>query len=363
MHYNWQQQDWPNFTYDLTHLEAGLIKFAEGQGQIAGYIKGLPAGLEDQTIIDFMVAEAIKTSAIEGELLSREDVLSSIRNNLGLNRTPEKIMDQRAAGVAQLMISLRENFAAPLSEELLFSWHKMLMESYLNINKGQWRKGQEPMQVISGSIGKEVVHFEAPPAKQVPGEMKNFIKWFNATEPGQPSAIIHAPVRSAIAHVYFESIHPFEDGNGRMGRALSEKALSQGLGRPILLSLSRVIETKRQAYYDALKKAQRSTEITDWISYFLDTILEAQQQANQQIAFTFSKATFFDRLSGQLNPRQEKVLARMLEAGPEGFQGGMSAKKYMSIAKTSKATAHQGFTGIAKIGSPGHKRWRAKYSV
>lgn len=351
MQYNWQQKDWPNFKYDLANLETLLYQFAARQGHISGLLKALPEGIQQQSLIDMMVAEALKTFEIEGEYLSREDVLSSIRNNLGLNRIPEKIKDKRSEGVAQLMVNVRETFAQNLNEEILFHWHQMTMESYLNINKGQWRKGEAPMQIISGPAGKEIIHFEAPSSKLIPAEMKGFINWFNQTAPQGEQAIFHAPVRSAITHVYFESIHPFEDGNGRMGRALSEKALSQGLGRPILLSLSQAIEHKRQAYYDALKIAQRSNDITNWIFYFLQTILEAQKQAELQLNFTLYKAHFFDRFKPALNARQEKALKKMFEAGPDGFKGGMSAKKYVSITKTSKSTATRDLVSLEKTGA------------
>ena len=349
MLYNWQQPEWPEFKYELSEVEELLYRYVEKEGHISGLITALPEGLRDQSLLDLMTAEAVKTFAIEGEFLSREDVLSSIRNNLGLNRVPEKIKDKRAEGVAKLMVDVRESFALPLTENMLFRWHQTMMEPYLNINTGQWRTGTEPMQIISGAIGREVVHFEAPPADQVPQQMKSFIQWFNHTGPGQERAIFHGPVRSGIAHVYFESIHPFEDGNGRIGRALSEKALSQGLSRPILLSLSQAIEAKRKDYYQALKVAQRSIEITPWIHYFLSTILKAQHQAESQISFTIKKSHFFDRFALRLNPRQEKVLNRMFEAGPEGFEGGMSAKKYMSIAKTSKATATRDLGDLVKM--------------
>jgi Fic family protein len=298
-----------------------------------------------------MVTEAINTSEIEGEFLSRNDVLSSVRNNLGLNRIPERIKDRRAAGVARLMVAVRETYAEELTEEALLSWHRMIMEGNQRINKGQWRSHSSPMQVVSGSIGMEIVHFEAPPSSKVSEEMERFITWFNETGPGKPQEIFHAPVKSAIAHLYFESIHPFEDGNGRIGRAISEKALSQGIGRPVLLSLSRAIEAKRQEYYEALKTAQRSNEITPWIRYFLKTTLEAQKQAESQIEFTLKKTKFFDHYRESLNERQEKVLSRMAEEGPDGFLGGMSAKKYMSITKTSKATATRDLQKLVDIGA------------
>ncbi len=349
MSYNWQQKDWPEFKYDVTALETLLFQFAERQGHISGLTKGLSDRMQQQSVLDIMVLEAVKNFEIEGEYISREDVLSSIRNKLGINRFPEKIKDRRVAGIARLMVNLRENFSAPLSDSMLFDWHKMIMEPYLNINKGQWRSSIEPMQVVSGTAGNEIIHFEAPPSSNVPQEMKNFIQWFNESAPGQKKAIFYSPVRSAIAHLFFESIHPFEDGNGRIGRALSEKVLSQGLGRPILLSLSNAIELKRKDYYEALKNAQGSNEITSWLKYFLQIILDAQEQTSIQIQFTLRKAHFFDQYKEQLNPRQEKALRKMFDAGPTGFKGGMSAKKYVAINKTSKATATRDLTQLVKM--------------
>jgi Fic family protein len=205
------------------------------------------------------------------------------------------------------------------------------------------------MQVISGTVGKEKIHFEAPPSGKVPEEIKQFLKWFNDSAPGGNSEIRKAPLRSAIAHLYFESIHPFEDGNGRIGRAVAEKALSQTLGRPVILSLSKTIEANKKAYYNALQKGQRSNEITDWIRYFAEVILSAQREARQLIEFTLKKSIFFDRFKAQLNERQLKVIRKMFEAGPDGFEGVMNATKYISITKTSKATATRDLQLLAEI--------------
>jgi Fic family protein len=349
MTYNWQQHDWPEFRYDLSGIEDVLLAFAERTGHASGLLKGLTADAQVETTIEMMVVEALKTSAIEGELLSRKDVMSSIRNNLGL--APEAPGgDKRAAGAAALMIDIRNNFVAPLSENMLFDWHRMIMQGHRHIAAGQWRTHADPMQVVSGPVGHERVHFEAPPSSHIPTEMVRFIQWFNDTAPGGNAEIRKAPVRSAVAHLYFESVHPFEDGNGRIGRALSEKALSQGLGRPALLSLSRVIEAKRKEYYDALKEGQQSNEITAWITWFVNIALEAQIQAEEQIDFTLKKTRLFDRFRDQLNERQTQILRRILDEGPTGFEGGMSAKKYMVITGASKATATRDLQDLADKG-------------
>lgn len=351
MRYNWQQKDWPLFTYSLDAVGDDLFLFAEKTGHMTGVLKALPENTQMETIIDLMVAEAIKTSEIEGEYLSRKDVLSSIRNNLGLNKKAEQVANKKAKGIGELMIDVRKSFREELNKKKLFYWHKMLMQGTKGVNAGSWRKHRNPMQVVSGAIGKLKVHFEAPPSERVPGEMDQFIKWFNETGPGGKREIKKAPVRTAIAHLYFESIHPFEDGNGRIGRAIAEKALSQGIGRPVMLSLSRTIEANKNAYYNSLGKSQQSNEITSWINYFIKTVLAAQTEAEEQIEFTLKKAKFFDRFKEQFNDRQLKVINRMLVQGPKGFEGGINAAKYVSISKISKATATRDLQDLLEKGA------------
>ncbi|MGZ8364902.1 MAG: Fic family protein, partial [Nitrospira sp.] len=328
MLYNWQHPDWPEFRYDPSGIEEILFKLAEKTGRASGLLKGGTADAQLEATIEMMVVEAIKTSAIEGELLSRNDVMSSIRKNLGIE-TGHPSGDKRAQGTAALMLAVRNSFVAPLSEETLFEWHRLIMAGHRHVAAGQWRTHTEPMQVVSGAVGHEQMHFEAPPSSHIPEEMARFIQWFNETAPDGLKEIHKAAVRSALAHIYFESIHPFEDGNGRIGRALSEKVLSQGLGRPALLSLSRAIEAKRRDYYDALKEGQQSNDVTPWVTWFVKMVVEAQTQAEELIDFTLKKTRLFDRVRDQLNERQIQTLRRMLEEGPDGFEGGMSAKKYM----------------------------------
>lgn len=339
--YNWQKTDWPNFRYDLSTIHGHLLSIAEKMGQISGKLGHFSENLQTETLINLLVEEAIKTSEIEGEKINRPDVRSSIKNKLGLNKESARVHDKRAQGIAELIVDMRDTFQSPLSEEKLFDWHLMLFASSTDINLriGYWRDDDEPMQVVSGRYGKQAVHFEAPPAERVPHEMERFIQWFNETAPGNVSAIQFAPVRAAIAHLYFESIHPFEDGNGRIGRAIAEKALSQGFGYPVMLSLSSAIEAERKKYYAALEIASRSNEITTWIHYFANVILDAQLEIEAQINFILKKSSFFDKFKDVLNERQLKVIQRMMKAGLKGFEGGMSAKKYMIIAETSKATA------------------------
>jgi len=351
MIYNWQQPDWPEFRYDVREVEDMLFEFAELTGHVSGVLKALPETIRLEAVMDMMVAEAIKTSEIEGEYLSRRDVISSIRNHLGLNQLPEATKDKMAQGAGELMADARRTYADALTAEKLFHWHTMLLREQKRILVGAWRSHEEPMQVVSGALGKERVHFEAPPSSRIPDEMSRFIQWFNQTAPGGSRAIRKAPIRSAVAHLYFETLHPFEDGNGRIGRALAEKALSQTLGRPVLLSLSRTIEADKKAYYHALEQAQKSNEITAWITYFVGVILEAQREALSLVDFILKKARFFDRFKDSLNERQLKAVRRMLDAGPEGFEGGMNARKYVALTKASKATATRDLQHLLELGA------------
>jgi Fic family protein len=346
--YNWQQQDWPNFKYDAAKADDWLFAWAEKTGHFTGMLKALPAATQMEAVIDVMTAEAIKTSEIEGEFLSRKDVMSSIKKNLGLLTDKTNIKDKKAKGISELMVDVRKTFKDHLTKEKLFEWHTMLLGNNAAIEVGKWRTHKEPMQVISGAIGKQKIHFEAPPSQKVSKEMERFIKWFNDTASGGSKEIKKAPIRSAIAHLYFESIHPFEDGNGRIGRALAEKALSQGLGRPVMLSLSRTIEANKNDYYTALSKAQQSNTISNWINYFLKTILDAQTEAEEQIDFTLRKVKFFDQHRSDFNQRQLTVVKRILQEGPKGFEGGMNARKYSSLTKTSKATATRDLQDLAE---------------
>jgi len=349
--YNWQHENWPHFKFSIESVEDDLLFFSEKAGRVSGILDALHEEAKQDVIVDIILAEAIKTSEIEGEYPSRKDVLSSIRKNLGLHHSPEQIKDKSAAGLGELMIDVRKTFKEPLTKEKLFAWHKMLLRENKKMKVGQWRTHKEPMQVISGAVGKEKVHYEAPPSSRVPKEMKAFIQWFNDTGPGGKNEIKKAPVRSTIAHLYFETIHPFEDGNSRIGRAIAEKALSQTIGRPVMLSLSRTIEAKKNLYYASLEKVQRSNKITPWMEYFVKTVLDAQVDAETQIDFTLKKTRFFDRLKYQLSERQFAVIKKMFEEGTKGFEGGMNAKKYIGITKTSKATATRDMQQLLEIGA------------
>ena len=338
MKYNWQYPDWANFTYDDSVIDSLLIDLISETSEIKGMLNALSDGNQQDAILQFMISEAIKTSEIEGEFFSRQDVMSSIKRHLGINENLTHIRDKKALGIGSLMVEVRKSYQEKLTEPMLKSWHKTLMSAHPYINAGKYRSGAEPMQVISGAFGKEVVHYEAPLSKKVADEMKQFVKWYTHFKVNSDD-MKQALIKTCICHLYFESIHPFEDGNGRIGRALAEKCLAQSLNRPMLISLSSVIEKDKKAYYDTLKKAQRTLEITDWILYFSKTIVKAQKSAKQTILFTINKSKFIDNHKHNINERQLKVLLKMFELGVSGFEGGMTTKKYISITKSSRATA------------------------
>ena len=348
--YNWERKDWRQFQYNENEFTAIALNFTALAGESHGYVQGLSGNEQEETIVSVLVKEAIKTSAIEGEFLSKIDLILSLRENLGYTSLRFPIKDKRAKGIATLLVKARENVANDLTEKQVFEWHKLLMMGNKDLNSGKYRSHSEPMQVISGTIGKEIIHFEAPPSAKVPAEMKMFFKWFSETRLGGKLFISNLLIRAAIAHLYFETIHPFEDGNGRIGRIIAEKTLAQGLKRPILMSLSTAIESDKKAYYSALKKAQQTNDVTEWIHYFSKTILKAQQDFITTVNFLIKKTKFFSTYQSQLNKAQTKIVERMLEDGETVFLGGMNAKKYQSITKVSKATATRHLQDLVEKG-------------
>ncbi|HEU5403162.1 MAG TPA: Fic family protein, partial [Terriglobales bacterium] len=260
---------------------------------------------------------------------------------------------------------LYRSFAEPLSEEMLFRWHRMVLSGSRNLKDvGRYRTGAEAMQVVSGAIDEPRVHFEAPPSLRVPSEMKRFIAWFVQTAPGGEKAL-SALTRAGIAHLYFESIHPFEDGNGRIGRAIAEKALAQSLGQPTLTALAATILARRKSYYEALEAANKENEITRWLMWFAGVAIEAQRRTIALVEFLIDKTKLLERLKGQLNTRQEKALLRMFREGPEGFKGGLSAGKYGTITGASPATTTRDLADLVEKGAlvrEGERRY-ARYRL
>jgi len=340
MKWNWQQNNWPEFAYNATALEELESRFVAESSKLIG-VSGIITEDDNRCFtIDLMSQEAQKSSSIEGEVLNRDSVASSLLCLLGL--APE-LSDHRATdkekGIAALMVDNYQNFDTPLSYEMLFRWHPCVAERSLLVKEiGAYRTSQEPMQVVSGYEGNYTVHFEAPPAACVPEEMAAFIDWFNDSGPTGKNPL-PALTRAGIAHLYFVSIHPFDDGNGRIGRVLSEKALSQTLGHAALIALSHAIEKSRAAYYKQLEKNQQGLLIDDWLSYFANTALVAVEHSHNLIRFVVEKTRLFDRLRGRINERQNKALVRMLANGLVGFEGGMSAGKYMAMTGAIERTA------------------------
>jgi Fic family protein len=364
MAWNWQQPDWPYFRWDRTRLEAAEKHFLVSGGVFVGTVRHLGIEERDQLTIEAMSTEAVTTSEIEGEILDRASVQSSLRKQLGL-ATDERRVRPAERGIAEMMVDLYRSFAEPLSAEMLFRWHRMVMSGNRNLRDvGRYRTGAEPMQVVSGTMDEPEVHFDAPPSARVPSEMERFIAWFGRTAPGCEEPL-PALTRAGIAHLYFESIHPFEDGNGRLGRAIAEKALAQSLGQPTPTALAATILTQRKSYYQALQAANKENEITRWLMWFAGVIVEAQRRTIALVEFLIDKTKLLDRLKGQLNARQEKALLRMFREGPEGFHGGLSAGKYSSITAASPATTTRDLADLVAKGAlvrEGERRY-ARYRL
>jgi Fic family protein len=350
MEWNWQLPDWPNFRYDMNCLESQESWFLHSAGMVLGMIKHLDTGATEQLRIELLSNEALQTSAIEGEILDRESVQSSLRKQFGL-QTDDRHVTPAERGISEMMVDLYRTFNQPLDSETLYRWHRMLMEGRKDVRDiGCFRTHEEPMQVISGRLDCITVYFEAPPSAVVQKEMDRFNEWFNRTAPGG-NTLLPAIIRAGIAHLYFVTVHPFEDGNGRVGRAIAEKALAQTLGRPTLLALADAIKRRQKDYYRALHDASQNIEITQWLNWFADTVVQAQNSTQAKAEFLIEKTKLLDRLRGQMNPRQEKALLRMLEEGPEGFKGGMSAEKYIRLTETSRATATRDLQDLVEKGA------------
>lgn len=352
MKWNWQQPDWPNFRWDSGALAMLEAQFLQQSGVMIGVVRHLADEDRTRIVLDVMTDEAIKTSQIEGELLNRDSVQSSLRREFGLD-TERRRIPAAERGIAEMMMALYRDFAAPLSEEVLSDWHRMVIADRRDVDAvGRYREHEDAMQVVSGPLQKPKVHFEAPPSREMAGEMARFLEWFGDTAPGGKSPL-GGLTRSGLAHLYFVTIHPFEDGNGRIGRAISEKALSQAIGQPSLIALSQTIHRGRSAYYDALEAANKDNEVTEWLVYFAETVLEAQSHSLALIDFLLAKTKFHDRFRGKLNARQEKVIARMFREGLDGFVGDLSAANYITIADTSRATATRDLQELVTMGALG----------
>jgi Fic family protein len=350
MPWNWEQPGWPNFLYKSEALAPLEQRFLLQSGEFVGAFKHVGADDQETLKIDLISEEAVKTSEIEGEILNRDSVQSSLRHQLGLGAEKPGV-DPAERGISEMMADLYRNFGTPLDDQIMFAWHKMLLAGDRKISViGGYRIHEDPMQVVSGPDYKRTIHFEAPPSGRMKEEMTRFIAWFNDTAPNGKTPL-PALTRAGIAHLYFVCIHPFEDGNGRMGRALAEKSLAQNLNQPSLIALAYTIERKRKDYYAALERNNKELEITAWLTYFANTVLEAQRNTIARVDFFVAKAKFYETFRGKLNERQDKVIARMFKEGIDGFKGGLSAENYITISGTSRATATRDLQDLVEKGA------------
>ena len=332
-----QSLSWPNFQWDNQLLIMPLAQVRHNQGRHLGKMESLGPDLQAEATLTALTDEVVKSSAIEGERLPEAEVRSSIARGLGLDTADLPNPSRHVEGVVEMMLDATQNFASPLTAERLFGWHAALFPSgrsgMRRIAVGTWRTGARgPMQVVSGPIGRETVHFEAPAAELVPREMERFLDWCN-TESDLDSVL-----RAAIAHFWFVTIHPFEDGNGRIARAIAELWLARADGtKRRFYSMSSAIEEKRAEYYAVLESAQKgSLDITRWLLWFLECLDHTIEIADRLLGSVLRKSRLWDRLrSHPVNERQRRVLTRLLD----DFEGPLSTSKYAKLAKCSTDTA------------------------
>lgn len=352
MKWIWQRPDWPDFRYDNRALNDRELEFRLNSERLAGSFDALPMASQEDATIDLMLSEAIKTSAIEGEDLDRESVRSSLLSLITSDTLPDN-SDQKAAGAASLLVDVRKNWQTSLTHDLLGKWQSMAVpeQRYTSILRGAYRNNPSPMQIVSGPYGREKVHYEAPPATQVPDEMARLTDWYNQTSPVSGDKTIPGIARAGIAHLWFEVIHPFDDGNGRVGRAIADHALSQFLGYPTTACLATAIEGDKKTYYLQLEKASRgSLGVNVWLDYFADTIIKAQEIAREEVNFVLAKTRFYEAYGDQLNDRQARMVSRVFAEGRKGFEGGITTKKYESITKCPNRTASRDLSDLVAKG-------------
>ena len=358
MLWNWELPNWPNFSYDVDRVFQRERQFLLEMGGACAFLKNMEGEEYHQFVVEILSLEGLESFKIEGEALDRESLQSSIKQQFGLKVEKKHEMDKESR-MARLLCDVYHSYDQPLTHEMLWDWHARLFNDSLHkMDCGKYRTHVEPMQIVSHRYDAPKVFFEAPPSIKIFYEMTAFIDWFNSARATQPIL-----GRAAIAHVYFESIHPFEDGNGRIGRILIEKVLSQSIGRPALIAVSKVLEKRKKEYYAALERCNRTLEVEHWVEFFIDVVLQAHKYSMNLLYFLIGKSKLMSSLSGQLNPRQEKALIRMFAEGLNGFKGGLSAENYMTITKASKATAtrdlvdlvHKG--ALTKTGELRHTRY------
>ncbi|MEZ0325022.1 MAG: Fic family protein [Fimbriimonas sp.] len=348
MTYNWELSEWPNYRWDAGKLLAALEEARHKQGLLLGRMAGLGFRFKLEAEVDTLTEDVVKSSAIEGEDLSRPSVRSSIARRLGLPEAAATRADQKTEGVVEMMLDATQRFSEPLTEARLFGWHAALFPTgYSGMSKlriAQWRDDAlGPMQVVSGRLDKPKVHYEAPPASRVPADMARFLHWYEH-EP-EPSGLL----RAGLAHLWFVTIHPFDDGNGRIARTIADQALSRmDQSSQRFYSMSSQIQEERRQYYDILERTQTSDlDITEWMLWFVQCFERAVIGADGLTQGVLARARFWqDRLGEEFSLRQRKLLDRMLS----GFEGKMTAKKWAAIGKCSPPTALRDITDLIERG-------------
>ncbi len=335
--YIWQASDWPNWRFDLAGLAGPMAEVSRAQGLLMGRLADVGMTLRDQASLSALTEDVVKTSEIEGEQLNVASVRSSIARHLGVDIGALAPVDRHVEGVVEMVLDATANYRAPITRERLFGWHAALFPTgYAGLSKikvGGWRDDAGgPMQVVSGPIGRRRVHFKAPPAARLAAETSRFFVWVNA-ESGEPPLI-----KAGLAHLWFVTLHPFDDGNGRIARAIGDLLLARADGSSQrFYSLSAQIQRERKAYYDILERSQKGTlDVTGWLAWFLDALYHAVDQAQHTLDAVLTKARFWRHWAATpLNERQVKLLNRLLD----GFEGKLTSSKWAAIAKCSPDTA------------------------
>ncbi|AOE86065.1 Fic family protein [Pseudomonas sp. TCU-HL1] len=337
----WEQPDWPQFTWQAEPLAPLLRACVKAQGRLLGMLGAVGRDTEVQSCLDALLQNIVTSSAIEGEQLNVGSVRSSLARRLGLSEEGRTTM--RSEGLAELLLDATSAHHESLTLERLFNWHRWLFPSDDGLLTRPLRigtlRGEEPMQVVSGRIDRPIVHFEAPPRAGLEEQLDDFLAWF---ERSRNDANLDPLLRAGIAHFWFITLHPFDDGNGRLTRALTDLALAQGEQQAIrFYAMSASILDDRGGYYHILETSQKGTlDITAWLQWFLTTLLKSLEQALARIDRVLAKARFWQAHRSQmLSAEQIKVLNRLLDGGSNGFEGGISATQYQAVAKVSKATA------------------------
>ncbi len=339
----WQQPDWPHFHWQSERLAPLLRECVQAQGQLLGMSSSAGRELSAQSELDALLQNIVTSSAIEGEQLNVGSVRSSLARRLGIEQVDGSRVSKRSEGLAELMLDATQHFDQPLTLARLLHWHEWLFPAQddfiqQRIHVGALR-GNEPMQVVSGRLDRPTVHFEAPPRHGLEQQLEAFLDWF---EVSRAQAQLDPLLRAGIAHFWFVTLHPFDDGNGRLTRAITDLALAQAEDQAIrFYAMSASILDDRSGYYRVLETGQKATlDITDWLEWFLQTLLRSLQQAMSRIESVLGKARFWQKHGGlSLSAEQAKVLNRLLDGGENGFEEGISAAQYQAVAKVSKATA------------------------